>query len=131
MRPHRLTPHPAMSPRAQALWRLGDLVAQVGAALQEVATAADWQREAPRVGVLDNGGKLFLRRREAAEACGLSIETIDELIRRGELEARTVGTARLIPVAALAALGTARGSGLATQSRRPRRDNAGALERSH
>ena len=108
MKPQRLAPHPAMSPRAQALWRLGDLVEQVGDAIKAVATSEDWQREAPRVGTLDNGGKLFLRRREAAEACGLSIETIDELIRRGELEARQVGTARLIPVDALAALGTAR-----------------------
>ena len=48
-----------------------------------------------------NSNKLSYRPKEAAEALGLSRETIFDLIKRGDLKSFQVGTARLISAAEL------------------------------
>lgn len=46
---------------------------------------------------------LAYRRRAAARALGVSVDTIDRLIARGELKSGLVGSARVIPASALQA----------------------------
>ena len=49
--------------------------------------------------------KLLCSKREAAEALGCSVRTIENLILRKELVSRRVGRRRMIPCAALAQFG--------------------------